>query len=141
MADHLRYELESLSTPRLPRQSEPSVQLRVARLCLDCEELHSDRRCPRCASDSYAFLTNWLPCDERRRFRRDRVSVATSGSWFTALRRVVVSWWRGQSSDTPALATRRSDLVIPMVLDKPDMVAVTPRIVETTTKLSSVKDE
>lgn len=46
------------------------MQLRVARLCLDCEELHGDNSCPRCASESYAFLTSWLPSEERRRWRR-----------------------------------------------------------------------
>jgi hypothetical protein len=46
------------------------MQLRVARLCLDCEELHTDNACPRCASESYAFLSNWLHVEERRRWRR-----------------------------------------------------------------------
>jgi len=46
------------------------MQLRVARLCLDCEELHVDDRCPICASDQYAFLSSWLPSEERRRWRR-----------------------------------------------------------------------
>jgi len=46
------------------------MQLRVARLCLDCEELHVADRCPICASDQYAFLSSWLPSEERRRWRR-----------------------------------------------------------------------
>lgn len=46
------------------------MQLRVARLCLDCEELHDANQCPVCASESFAFLTRWVPVDERRQTRR-----------------------------------------------------------------------
>jgi hypothetical protein len=42
------------------------MQLREARLCLDCEELHTNERCPVCASEAFAFVTRWLPVDERR---------------------------------------------------------------------------
>ena len=42
------------------------MQLRNARVCLDCEELHEDQQCPVCASESFAFLTRWVPADERR---------------------------------------------------------------------------
>ena len=51
------------------------MQLRNTRLCLDCEELHEDRQCPMCASESFAFLTRWVPADERR--HRQRVRVRT----------------------------------------------------------------
>ena len=37
------------------------MQLRVARLCLDCEEVHDEYRCPICASEVFAFLTRWVP--------------------------------------------------------------------------------
>jgi hypothetical protein len=37
------------------------VQLRVARLCLDCEEVHDEYRCPACASDQFSYLTRWVP--------------------------------------------------------------------------------
>jgi hypothetical protein len=46
------------------------MQLRVARLCLDCEELHDAQQCPICASESFAYLTRWIPVDERRQQRR-----------------------------------------------------------------------
>jgi|SRR5213592_4908203 len=42
------------------------MQLRVARVCLDCEEIHDAQKCPVCASESFAFLTRWVPADERR---------------------------------------------------------------------------
>jgi hypothetical protein len=89
------------------------MQLRVARLCLDCEELHADRRCPRCASASYAFLTNWLPCDERR-VGRDRRSAAHAASQASAVFQSIVRWFRGDV-DRPVLATRRSDLLQPVL--------------------------
>jgi hypothetical protein len=42
------------------------MQLRMARLCLDCEEVHDAQQCPVCASESFAFLTRWIPAPERR---------------------------------------------------------------------------
>jgi hypothetical protein len=43
------------------------MQLRKARLCLDCEELHDQKQCPICASEAFAFLTQWMPAPERRK--------------------------------------------------------------------------
>ena len=42
------------------------MQLRVARLCLDCEEVHDGASCPTCASEAFAFLSRWVPAPERR---------------------------------------------------------------------------
>jgi hypothetical protein len=42
------------------------MQLRSARLCLDCEEVHAGNVCPVCASESYAYVTRWIPAPERR---------------------------------------------------------------------------
>jgi len=42
------------------------MQLRTARLCLDCEEVHDAQQCPVCASESFAFLSRWIPAPERR---------------------------------------------------------------------------
>jgi|SRR5687767_11833222 hypothetical protein len=42
------------------------MQLRVARVCLDCEEVHDAQQCPVCASETFAFLTRWVPAPERR---------------------------------------------------------------------------
>jgi hypothetical protein len=41
------------------------MQLRVARLCLDCEEIHDRQQCPICASESFAYLSRWVPSPER----------------------------------------------------------------------------
>lgn len=51
------------------------MQLRVARLCLDCEELFVGDSCPVCASQHYAFLSQWLPVEERRKWRRAPVGA------------------------------------------------------------------
>jgi hypothetical protein len=37
------------------------MQLRVARLCLDCEEIHDQPACPICSSESFAYITRWIP--------------------------------------------------------------------------------
>lgn len=42
------------------------MQLRNARLCLDCEEVHDAQQCPLCASETFAFVTRWVPAPERR---------------------------------------------------------------------------
>jgi hypothetical protein len=42
------------------------MQLRVARLCLDCEEIHDAQVCPVCASESFAFISRWIEVPERR---------------------------------------------------------------------------
>jgi len=42
------------------------MQLRVARLCLDCEEVHDAQQCPVCASETFAYLVRWVPVPERR---------------------------------------------------------------------------
>jgi hypothetical protein len=85
------------------------MQLRVARLCLDCEELHSENRCPRCASDSFAFLSTWLPSEERRRWRKPQAARVESGFGIGRLFARLFKADRGHEPLTPA--RRRSDLV------------------------------
>ena len=46
------------------------MQLRVARLCLDCEEVHDAQQCPVCASETFAYLTRWVASPERREASR-----------------------------------------------------------------------
>ena len=52
------------------------MQLRVARLCLDCEEVHQELHCPICTSDGFAYLSRWVPVEERRTIRRAPAPVA-----------------------------------------------------------------
>ena len=42
------------------------MQLHVARLCLDCNEVYDGNDCPRCGSETFAYLTRWVPAPERR---------------------------------------------------------------------------
>jgi hypothetical protein len=42
------------------------MQLRTARLCLDCEEVHDSQQCPVCASETFTYITRWVPAPERR---------------------------------------------------------------------------
>ena len=42
------------------------MQLRIARLCLDCEDVHDGAQCPVCASEAFVFLTRWVPAPEGR---------------------------------------------------------------------------
>lgn len=50
------------------------MQLRTARLCIDCEEVHDSAVCPACASETFTYLVRWIPSDERR--RRPRTDAA-----------------------------------------------------------------
>ena len=50
------------------------MQLRTARLCLDCEEVHDAMRCPSCASETFTYITRWIPAPERRRQPRPTTS-------------------------------------------------------------------
>jgi hypothetical protein len=56
------------------------MQLRVARLCLDCEEVHDAGECPVCGSESFAFIARWVPAPERRQRPRPVSSEAADMS-------------------------------------------------------------
>jgi hypothetical protein len=89
------------------------MQLRVARLCLDCEELHVADVCPICASQSYAFLSRWLPSEERRKWRRGGPPAQEPGrNGVRAWSRLIVRWLDGDAAEgRPPLRTRASDQV------------------------------
>src|SRR5712691_8345193 len=57
------------------------MRLALARLCLDCEEVHDGDRCPVCGSETFAFLKKWVPptalAEGSLRLRQD---VRSSGS-------------------------------------------------------------
>jgi hypothetical protein len=50
------------------------MQLAIARLCLDCDEVHNEQHCPVCASEAFAYLTRWVPAPERRMRPRETTS-------------------------------------------------------------------
>jgi hypothetical protein len=39
------------------------MHLSVARLCLDCQEIHEADRCPVCTSEAFGFMTRWVKID------------------------------------------------------------------------------
>lgn len=41
------------------------MQLTTARLCLNCEEVHDAKSCPACASETFVYLTRWVPHSQR----------------------------------------------------------------------------
>jgi hypothetical protein len=43
------------------------MKLRDARLCLDCDDVHQEATCPVCGSESFAFLSRWVPVPEGTR--------------------------------------------------------------------------
>jgi hypothetical protein len=42
------------------------MQLRDARLCADCDEVHDAQQCPHCASERFSYLTRWVPIPEEQ---------------------------------------------------------------------------
>ena len=36
------------------------MHLSVARLCLDCHEIHEYDHCPACTSEAFAYMTRWI---------------------------------------------------------------------------------
>jgi hypothetical protein len=88
------------------------MQLRVARLCLDCEELYVGESCPICASERFAFLSRWLPTEERRRWRGPAPSaVHGTPHALQTVKRLFFRWiGEGDSQqDHNRLRTRASD--------------------------------
>ena len=49
------------------------MQLHTARLCLDCQEVHEGQTCPVCGSESFAYISRWIPAPERREKPRPTV--------------------------------------------------------------------
>jgi hypothetical protein len=92
------------------------VQLRNARLCLDCEEIHEQQQCPICASETFVYLARWIPVEERRRHRRavrpaPQKSPATRWAQRGAvgLAALALSGWLWQSSRPESESEDRQD--------------------------------
>lgn len=64
------------------------MQLRSARLCLDCDEVHDAQQCPACASESFAFVTRWVPVPDRPQ-KRPRPIEASSPEALGAYREML----------------------------------------------------
>jgi hypothetical protein len=59
------------------------MQLRTARLCLDCEEVYDAMVCPSCASETFTYITRWIPAPERR--HRPRPTTSPEAEMFRGL--------------------------------------------------------
>jgi hypothetical protein len=55
----------------------PSIDLRRARLCLDCEMIFDAPRCPACTSESFVPITRWIQPTERRLAERPPAPAAS----------------------------------------------------------------
>lgn len=95
------------------------MQLRIARLCLDCEELHVENSCPVCASERYAFLSAWLPSEERRRWRRP-AQRSEGRRPVAAFRNLLAAVFNDVEPEKPADGprTRASDMMPQMNFDE-----------------------
>ena len=95
------------------------MHLQEARLCLDCEELHTADRCPRCASDAFVFVSRWIPANERRvRTRRPPPApsaMSNSSRWLTGAAGGLAAlaaarWlWRAPAAHRPRTPSRDHD--------------------------------
>jgi hypothetical protein len=50
------------------------MQLRDARLCLDCDEVHDAAICPVCGSESFTYISRWVPAPDPDRPPRQKTS-------------------------------------------------------------------
>jgi hypothetical protein len=46
------------------------MRLRDARLCLDCDEVHDATICPVCGSESFTYISRWVPVPDTERPKR-----------------------------------------------------------------------
>lgn len=72
------------------------MHLRRARLCLDCEEVHDEQHCPRCASDQFTFLTRWVPVPDGRKRPRTVVEPSPELETYRQIRQGVAPPRRGR---------------------------------------------
>jgi hypothetical protein len=81
------------------------MKLRIARLCLDCEEIHDAQKCPICASEAFAYLTRWVPVpDSADRPKPAPASVESQPR---------VDRERREKTATPAAPSSRWRLIVP----------------------------
>jgi len=57
------------------------MQLHTARLCFNCEDVHDQPICPACGSDSFAYISRWIPASERPARVLERPSQDTAETY------------------------------------------------------------
>ena len=106
------------------------MQLRVARLCLDCEEVYAGDSCPVCASERSAFLSTWLPSEERRKWRRSGPRAARDGNGpLAAIARALARWFGDGDPDEArrGLRTRAADHIPDLSFEEPAKAPKPPK--------------
>jgi hypothetical protein len=58
-----------------------AMQLHLARLCLNCEDIHDQQTCPICSSESFAYVSRWIPAPEGRTHPRQLPSRETADTY------------------------------------------------------------
>ncbi len=53
------------------------MRLRDARLCLDCDEVHDATICPVCGSESFTYISRWVPLPDGERPQRPQAASTT----------------------------------------------------------------
>jgi hypothetical protein len=85
------------------------MQLSVARLCLDCQEIHENDRCPVCTSEAFAFMTRWVKVDAPTRGPSTREKPAGPTPKADAYRRILNP---APQRSTPARWLRKAGIVV-----------------------------
>jgi hypothetical protein len=57
------------------------MQLHAARLCIDCQEIHDSQTCPVCSSESFAYITRWIPRPDGLSRQRPTASRETAETY------------------------------------------------------------
>jgi hypothetical protein len=92
------------------------VQLTNARLCLNCEDVHDAQTCPVCASETFAYLSRWVP-DSRPHTRRvvlPRIApvvvqrVAIGGGAFGLVAFGLYQWFKRAQTRVELMALRNA---------------------------------
>jgi hypothetical protein len=86
------------------------MQLSVARLCLDCQEIHENDRCPICTSEAFAFMTRWVKVDAPAQGPSTREKPADRTQKADAYRRILSP--APQRTTTPARWLRKAGIVV-----------------------------
>jgi hypothetical protein len=92
------------------------VQLTTARLCLNCEDVHDAQTCPVCASDTFAYLSRWVPLSQpaTRRAIPPRIApvvvqrVAIGGSALGLIAFGAYQWFKRAQTRVELMALRNA---------------------------------
>ena len=85
------------------------MHLSVARLCLDCQEIHEDDRCPVCASEAFGFITRWVKVDPPPRHFSRNETGAREAARIDSYRQILSP---GAKRSTAARWLRKGGLVV-----------------------------